>query len=164
MRTIADAFGWDVLDQNGGIRSSVLAERAFATADATARLNSLVHPVLLEQLSHILLPANCCSTLVPEYSLTVVEVSAAAAFADAFGLADEVMAITAPLDVRRMRALQRGMVADDFDARAAVQPSESELCALATTVIDNTAANDTLFDALNSWADERRLSLRGAHV
>ena len=164
VQSIADAFGWDILDQNGGIRSSMLAARAFATADATARLNSLVHPFILEQLGHILLPANCCSTLVPEFPLTVVEVSAAAAFTDAFGLADEVMAITAPLDVRRRRALQRGMDADDFDTRAAAQPSELELCALATTVIDNTAADDTLFDALDSWADERCLSLRGAHV
>ncbi len=40
--------------------------------------------------------------------LTVVEVSAAASFTDAFGLADDVLAVHAPLDIRRARALERG--------------------------------------------------------
>lgn len=146
---IANTFGWDVLAESGSVKKDVLAERAFETPEQTARLNAIVHPVLLEQLSHILLPANCCSTLVPDYSLAVVEISAPASFQDAFGLADEVIAISAPYDVRRSRAIERGMDADDFERRAAVQPSEAELCALADRVIDNTAADDSLFDALD---------------
>lgn len=164
VQSIADAFGWDVLDQDGGVRPAVLGEQAFVSPEATARLNALVHPVLLEQLSHMLLPANCCSTVVPDFPLTVVEVSAAAAFTDAFGLADEVMAIAAPLDARRKRALERGMDGDDFDRRAEVQPSEQELYALASTVIDNTVADDTLFDALDAWIDERGLMMRSNHA
>lgn len=161
---IADAFGWDVLDCNGGIQPSVLGKRAFASPETTARLNALVHPVLLEQLGHLLLPANCCSTMVPEFPLTVVEVSAAGAFTDSFGLADEVMAITAPRDVRRRRACERGMAAADFETRADVQPSEQELCALASTVIDNTAADDSLFDALDAWLENRGLLGRNNHA
>ena len=146
---IADAFGWDVLDRSGSLKMKALAERAFETPEQTARLNAIVHPVLLEQLSHMLLPANCCSTLVPDHSLVVVEISAPVSFQDAFGLADEVIAISAPYDIRRSRALERGMDADDFERRAGVQPSEAELCALADRVIDNTAADDSLFDALD---------------
>lgn len=164
VQSIADAFGWDILDCEGGIRHPLLAERAFSSPDATARLNAMVHPVLVEQLGHMLLPANCCSTMIPDFPLTVVEVSAPAAFTDAFGLADEVMAISVPLDVRRIRALERGMSADDFDRRADVQPSEHDLCALASSVIDNTAADDGLFAALDTWLDERGLLLRGIHA
>ena len=39
----------------------------------------------------------------------------------------------------------------DFDARSACQPDESALCNLATTVIDNSAADNSLFEQLDSW-------------
>ena len=161
---IADAFGWDVLDENGFIRSTVLAERAFGTPDQIKRLNDLVHPVLLMQLSSTLLPVNCCSALIPSFPLTVVEVSAAASFTDAFGLADEVMAITAPVEVRRLRAVERGMSEEDFDARATCQPTEEELCSLASFVIDNTAADDSLFRALDDWAASRGIDFGACHA
>lgn len=150
-QAIADEFGWDVLDEYGDIRTSVLAERAFATPETTHILNDLVHPVLIERLSTLLLPIQCCSTLVPSFPLTVVEVSAPAAFSDAFGLADEVIAVSAPLEVRRERAIARGMSVVDFDARASVQPSEDEIIAMADYCIDNTRGDDSLFDALDAW-------------
>lgn len=158
---LSEAFGWDILDASGGIRRDVLAERAFSSAESAELLNSIVHPVLLEQLSLRLLPVNCCSVLVPEHPWTVVEISVAAAFTDAFGLADEVVAITAPLDVRRERAVLRGMALEDFDARAALQPAEDELCSLATTVIDNSAGDDGLFRDLDAWMSAHGLLATG---
>ena len=157
---IAAEFGWDVVNANGGIDRAVLADRAFATPEDTARLNAIVHPVVLEQLGLRLLPANCCSVMVPEHRLAVVEVSAPEGFEDAFALADEVVAITAPLEVRRVRALERGMSGGDFDRRAACQPSDERLLALATRAIDNSAAGDSLFDSLDALLEE----LGVAHV
>ncbi|MDO4437753.1 MAG: dephospho-CoA kinase [Coriobacteriaceae bacterium] len=157
VQQIADEFGWDILDASGAIRLPVLAQRAFADPEATSRLNGLVHPVVSEQLSLRLLPVNCCSTVVPQFALTVVEVSAPMSFLDAFGLADHVIAVTAPRDVRRGRAIGRGMCPDDFDSRADVQPSEDELCALADTVIDNTVPDDGLFGALDAWLVDQGL-------
>lgn len=157
---IAAEFGWDVVNANGGIDRAVLADRAFATPEDTARLNAIVHPVVLEQLGLRLLPANCCSVMVPEHRLAVVEVSAPEGFEDAFALADEVVAITAPLEVRRVRAIERGMDADDFDRRAECQPSDERLLALATRAIDNSAADDSLFDSLDALLEE----LGVAHV
>ena len=157
---IAAEFGWDDVNANGGIDRAVLADRAFATPEDTARLNAIVHPVVLEQLGLRLLPANCCSVMVPEHRLAVVEVSAPEGFEDAFALADEVVAITAPLEVRRVRAIERGMDADDFDRRAECQPSDERLLALATRAIDNSAADDSLFDSLDALLEE----LGVAHV
>ena len=105
----------------------------------------------------MLLPVPCCSVYMPSVPLTVVEISAAAGFTDAFGLADEVIAVTAPLEVRRARAIERGMSAEDFDARASIQPSEDELCALATCVIDNTYADDSLYAKLDAWLAEHEV-------
>ncbi len=157
---IAAEFGWDVVNANGGIDRAVLADRAFATPEDTARLNAIVHPVVLEQLGLRLLPANCCSVMVPEHPFAVVEVSAPEGFEDAFALADEVIAITAPLEARRVRAIERGMDADDFDRRAECQPSDERLLALATRSIDNSAADDSLFDSLDALLEE----LGVAHV
>lgn len=156
---IAEAFGWDVLDESGEVRSSVLARRAFADGDSVRELNEIVHPALLDYLSNILLPVPCCSLVVPAPPLTVVEISAPASFTDAFGLADEVMAITAPLHIRRVRAIARGMSCADFDARSDLQPSEDELKMMANTIIDNSVADDTLFQSLDFWLEDRGVRL-----
>ena len=44
VNALAEEFGWDILDEEGGIRRSILASRAFASPDSVARLNGLVHP------------------------------------------------------------------------------------------------------------------------
>ena len=151
VQELCEAFGWDILDENGGVNTRALAFRAFDTPEAVKTLNNIVHPVLLKQLSQRLLPVQCCSTTLPITPLTVVEVSAPASFTDAFPLADEIIAITAPFDIRRNRAIERGMDADDFDRRAEAQPSEEELLAMATVAIDNSAADDRLFHELDAW-------------
>lgn len=158
VQQLADEFGWEILDADGGIRTVELAKRAFADVESTERLNAIVHPVVLHQLSLRLLPVNCCSTVVPTFELTVVEMSTPMSCLDAFGLADDVIAITAPLGVRRARAIERGMRPDDFDRRTEIQPSEDALCALAGTVIDNTCADDGLFTALDAWLDQHDMA------
>lgn len=148
---IADAFGFDVLDPEGGIDRKVLAARAFATPEDTALLDAIVHPVLKEQVAKIIVPPACCCAVTPDYQAIVIEVSAPRDFTDMFPLADDVIAITAPYEVRRERAFARGMTYEDFDARAACQPSEAELCSWASLVIDNSAADDTLAQQLDAW-------------
>lgn len=156
---IAQEFGWGVLDACGGIDRSALAARAFASPEDAQRLNAIVHPVVLEQLGLRLLPANCCSVMVPEHDLAVVEVSAPEGFTDAFALADEVVAIAAPVEVRRVRAIDRGMMPSDFDRRAECQPSDERLASLASRVIDNSSADDSLFDSLDRLVEGLGVSL-----
>lgn len=155
---LAEEFGADILDEYGSVRFPVLAARAFESRERAQALESIVYPALLEQLTHILCPVPCWSASEAECGLSVVEISNAAAFTDAFGLADGVMAITASLETRRARAIARGMASEDFDARAAVQPSEQELCALASWVIDNEQGDDALFASLDTWLEEQRIA------
>ena len=154
---LRDAFGSAILDAAGAIRPKVLADHAFATKDDARRLNEIVLPRVHERLTAMLMP-SCCTVAMPSNCrLIVVEISLAASFTYAFPLADEVMAITAPVEMRRRRAIERGMDGEDFDNRAALQPTEEELCALASVVIDNTAADDTLFSALDAWLEQHGL-------
>lgn len=159
---LADTFGSDILDDEGLIRKSLLAERAFISSEQTAKLNALVHPLVKQQLISMLLPAQSCAGDARCASLTVVEVSTPSAFSDIFTLADEVIAISAPLDVRRERAIERGMDPDDFDARCGVQPTEDELCSMATKVIDNAQNDDSMFLGLDSWIAEHALLEEGS--
>ena len=43
------------------------------------------------------------------------------------------------------------MESSDFDARSACQPDEASLCNLATTVIDNAASDNSLYEQLDAW-------------
>ena len=119
VNALTEEFGWDILDGEGGVRRNVLAARAFVSPDTVTRLNDIVHPVLIEQLSLRILDPVCCTVSSPRYPFAVVEVSAPTGFEDAFGLADEILVISAPLEVRRERAIHRGMEPSDFDARSA---------------------------------------------
>ena len=94
VNALADEFGWDILDEDGGVRRNILASRAFASPDSVARLNGIVHPVLIEQLSLRILDPVCCTVSSPRYRFAVVEVSAPTGFEDAFGLADEILVIS----------------------------------------------------------------------
>lgn len=152
---LCEAFGREVLDEDGGINTKALAQVAFATPESVATLNGIVHPRVLQQLGDLLVPPYCCTAAEPTNPFTVVEISVAADFVQAFPLADEIIAITAPLDIRRDRAIARGMTGDDFDQRAAAQPTEDELCAMASYIIDNTLADDSLFIALDEWLAQR---------
>lgn len=159
---LVEAFGFDILDKDGGIKPAALATRAFETPEATAVLDGIVHPRLIEKLSAALLPPVCCSTMAPAHPFAVVEVSAPRGFEDAFGLADEVMTVSVPLDERRRRARARGMSEEDFERRASVQPSEQDLCAMADVVIDNSGTAEELEARLDAWLIERGLLAEGA--
>ena len=54
------------------------------------------------------------------------------------------------------------MDADDFDRRAECQPSEDDLIAMATCVIDNALADDSLFRELDALVDHYNLDLPAA--
>ena len=157
---LAAEFGVEVVTEEGGIDTKRLAARAFETAESTARLNEIVHPVLRDRLTQVLFPVPCVSMAAPRYPFTVIEASVPAAVRDLFPLADEVLAIVAPLEVRRSRAIGRGMDPADFDRRAALQPSDEEIAAMATSVIENTFEDEDDFtDALGQWLFARGVAI-----
>lgn len=155
---LQEAFGPDVLDEGGMLRRKVLAERAFASAEGTARLESIVHPhvrrLLRERLD--VLGKD------PATGIVVVEVPLLDRVVDLIDEVDEVLVVSCPVCLRRVRAMERGMDGCDFDARAAKQPTVEWLCAHADTVLDNAGTSEDLQAAVDAWFSARSTLEGGA--
>jgi len=151
-RAVADAFGEDLLDPaTGALNRALLARRAFATAGGVRRLEEIELPAIRARLADVLAHDACAAH---EPDCCVVEIPLLDRMEDALGLADEVVVVDLPLDERRQRAIGRGMTADDFDARAANQPSDEWLHAHADTLIHNGGTLEELLDAVTAWWDD----------
>lgn len=146
---LAEHFGFQIIDSNGGINRQKLARIAFASPESAQSLNAIVHPYLKEQLALRLVGSNCCTAEQPSYEYAVVEISVASSLPEFADLADCVVAITCPLATRRVRAIERGMLASDFDARALCQVDEDDLCSMADIVISNDGDAETLYNQLD---------------
>ncbi len=152
VRAIARIFGDDLLNhETGELDRGLLAQRAFATPEDTARLEALELPAIRQLLAERLaaLEQRPCSPAV-----CIVEVPLLDRLDDPHGLADEVVLVHCPLEVRRERAKGRGMTGADFDARVAHQPSDAWLLSHADTVVSNAGTPDDLYTALSHWYDE----------
>lgn len=149
LESIASEFGDDLVDRDTGeLNRGELAARAFATPEDTARLEAIEMPAIRERLAAILTSSSCSGA---EPKLTIVEVSLLDRVEDLLPLADDVLVVTAPLALRRERAIGRGMTGEDFDARAARQPSDEYLRAHATHVIENDRDAAALEAAVGMW-------------
>lgn len=150
---IADAFGDDLLDpQTGELDRGLLAGRAFADPASCTLLEKIEMPHIKRMLVRMLEGEGCC---LAAPVVCVVEVPLLDRVEDMLDLADEVVCVTCPVEVRRERAIGRGMDGADFDRRVANQPAEEYLCAHADTVIDNAGGPSTLMDAVDAWWCER---------
>lgn len=141
---IAQRFGDEVLI-NGMVDRRRLARVAFADAKSIARLNELMHPRIYQQLCERL------NRLDSSASLVVIECSAGEALGRFSALANEVLLITAPIELRKQRAIERGMMEADVEARMKIQPSEAELIAQADTIIENKGSQAEFIDHLSQW-------------
>lgn len=149
---IAQAFGADVLDAaTGELNRGLLAQRAFATPQATALLEELELPAIRDLLAQRL---QELSSRPDAPQLCVVEVPLLNKVGQSIDLADEVLVVCCPFPLRRERAIARGMTAEDVDARAANQPTDEWLRAHATSVIDNEGSLDTMKQQVQHWYQE----------
>ena len=147
---LAEAFGADILDgSTGRLNRAFLAERAFATPSATELLEAIELPyirtLLLERLD----------ALSQQEGIAIVEVPLLDRLGTMLDMSDEVVYVHAPREIRRTRAIGRGMHGEDFDARDARQPSEDYLFSRADTILDNSGTPDELADAVLRWWESR---------
>ena len=146
---IAEVFGADVLDDRGQLNRGRLAERAFATEESAARLEELELPAIRDLLAKRLSELECSG----DAECCIVEVPLLDRMVDSLDDADEVVVVWCPIALRRERAIGRGMRGEDFDARAARQPSDAWLREHATTLLDNTAGRAELSAQVRNWFD-----------
>lgn len=150
---LAGRFGDDILDDAGMVIRSKLAEEAFSDEQSTKDLNAITFPYIMAMTNDYLLDVHC----VPRSSskVLVVEVPLLTEVPEFAQLADEIIAVNVPSDVRLQRAVARGMNPADALKRLQVQPTDAERDAIADTVCDNSGTEDDLRAWADAWWEDR---------
>lgn len=150
---LADRFGDDILDDSGMVIRSKLAEEAFSDERSTKDLNAITFPYIMAMTNDYLLDVHCvpCSSS----KVLVVEVPLLTEVPEFAQLADEVIAVNVPSDVRLQRAVARGMNPADALRRLQVQPTDAERDAIADTICDNSGTEDDLRAWADAWWEDR---------
>jgi len=134
---LALAFGGDVLRADGSLDRGLLAARAFASPEGTARLNAVTHPAINARVLALLDAAE-------RAGFRFAAIDAAALFESGVaGRCDLVVTVTAPLDVRIARVTRRdGLSEREARLRAGAQKNEAYYEQHADIVIRNGESDD----------------------
>jgi dephospho-CoA kinase len=144
LTALVEAFGEDVLADDGSLDRSRLGALAFADDDARRRLNGVVHPLVGERTLELAAAAerDGASVLVHDVPLLVE-----GGLAPGYHL---VAVVEAREDVRLRRLVQtRGMTEQDARARMAAQADDAARRAVADVLLHN----DDSLDALHAQVD-----------
>jgi dephospho-CoA kinase len=144
---VVDAFGADMLAEDGSLDRPALAAVVFADDAARAKLNSIVHPRIGTRTAELLRAAPDDAVVVHDVPLLVEN-----------GLAPNyhlVIVVDAPVEQRVRRLVRdRGMSERDVRARIASQADEAARRAAADVWLDNGGTPDqVLADVDALWAD-----------
>ena len=153
---LREAFGPKIFDEQGEVVRSVLAARAFSSAENTALLDSITQPRLYEGcLRHL-------SELGETHEVVVLEMAILDGRDDFYKKADIVIAVTTSPEVRVARLMQsRGFTEQDARNRLANQVPEEQRLAIADVVFANDGTLEEFEAQISNWwnsAIEPRLS------
>lgn len=106
LKALADEFGSDIIDGNGECNRRLLAQRAFASADRTLRLNEITHPWIIRRISEYIEAYR--------QKVGVILLDAPLLYeSGADALCDCVVAVTAPEKIRLERIMQRDSLTEE---------------------------------------------------
>jgi len=148
---IVEAFGEDVLAEDGSVDRSRLAAKAFASYENAQLLNSIVHPAVASDVMPGLTEMGLLQNPPPLVVLCVPMLVEAPVFGE---IADVVLALSAPEEVRVRRAVARGMAEDDARARIGCQATDAQRESAADWVIVNDGTREALAQHLERFWDE----------
>lgn len=137
LAALVEAFGRDILLEDGSLDRPALAAKAFRDDEARKTLNGIVHPLVGNRRSEII-------ASVPEDSVVVEDIPllVESGMAPLFPL---VVIVYADVEVRLRRLVeQRGMPEDDARARIAAQASDEQRRAVADIWLDNSGSPEDL--------------------
>ncbi len=138
LEALAAAFGGDIIRQNV-LDRRLLADRAFATPEGTARLSAITHPEIIRRL-------HCARDAAAREGRQLFFVDAAAIVGTPFAPeCDRLLVVTAPYDRSVERICARDGISAEMAARRLhAQPAESILLEKADYVIQNDAGLDSM--------------------
>ena len=144
---LIETFGEDILDEDGTIDRSALAQKAFVSPAETRKLNRITMPRIeeayLDRLAE--LEAQGCDAVVVEYSVFKNRSTSLAYSADA------VIAVLAPLDMRIERAVAAGWDEADVRRRISQQITDAERIEAADVVFNNDSTPEELRNEVLAW-------------
>jgi dephospho-CoA kinase len=145
---VVEAFGEDVLDDEGRLDRTALGRVVFADDEARTRLNGILHPRIGARTAELIAGAPDDAVVVHDVPLLVEN-----GMGPAFAL---VVVVDAPEDVRVARLAEtRGMAEDDARARIHAQASEEDRRAAADVWIDNVGDVDEVREQVRELWSER---------
>lgn len=158
---ILQEYGSTVLRADGSIDRVRLAAIAFATPEATGRLNALIHPLVLAREARMMTEER--ERAVDGPSIFVVE---ATLLLESGGREryDRIVVVDVPLEVQLERAVGRGMDRHDARRRIERQMSREERLAAADYVIDNSGDEAALERAARAVYERLLVDARRKHA
>jgi dephospho-CoA kinase len=148
---IVEAFGRDVVAEDGTIDRAALAEQAFESNENTALLNHIVHPSVLREVVEGVTNLRLMERPPTVVILEIPLLAESPVFAD---VADMVLTIHAPEPLRIQRAVAWGMEEADVRRRIARQASDAQRAAFADRVIANEGSLEEFLGKLDQYWDE----------
>lgn len=144
---VVATFGADVLDADGEIDRKALARKAFVSPAETRKLNRITQPRIEDAFTTRLdeLEAAGCPAVVVEYSVFRSRQMSLAY------LADIVIAVLAPLELRIERAVASGFEEADVRRRIAQQITDAERIEQADVVFNNDGTKEELYNKVVTW-------------
>jgi dephospho-CoA kinase len=113
-------FGNDIVGKDGILNRRLLAQRAFSSEKSSMRLNEITHPVIVKLVSKQI-------DYYKNSDAKAIIIDAALLFeSGADAICDTVIAVTAPLDIRIQRIINRDSITPEFaKARIGAQHENS---------------------------------------
>lgn len=135
---LAEAFE-GILAEDGSLNRAELARQAFATPEATEKLNTITHPRIRERTQELFLEAEEQGVEVLVYDMPLLIENGE------YKQMDHVLVVDAPDDVRVDRLVnQRGLDEGDARRRIAAQIDRETRLKAADTVLDNGGERENL--------------------
>ena len=145
-KELRDAYGAGVFTAEGEVDRAALAAVAFATKEGTETLNRITQP-RIDQALH-----NELARLAAEgRTAAVIESSSFTGQAPLVALADYIVVVTAPEELRVARAVAAGWSEADVRARLARQLTDEQRLRFATVSFVNDGTPEQLYDQVVSW-------------
>ncbi len=148
---IVERFGSEILDHTGSVDRGALAALVFADDDNLTLLNKIVHPLVLREVMEGVTSLRLMERPPQVVVLEVPLLAEAPIFAD---VADTVLAIEAPVDVRLRRCVDAGRDPLDASRRISRQATDEERAALAQHIIANDGTPEEFLGKLKDYWDE----------
>jgi dephospho-CoA kinase len=125
---VVAAFGDQILAA-GEIDRKKLGQLVFSDAIARKKLEQITHPLIRKEFERII-------KNVPENSIIINQIPLLAESKYDYKF-DYVIAISAPIEVRKNRLIQRGMKSYEIEQRLAAQASDADRAKISNEVIEN---------------------------